>query len=185
MKAFPAVTVFVLAVLASTQSHAQFGGGRRGEGGPGGPGGGFPQQERGDSFQNALAQDFQTHLDHLKEALKITPEQEAAWQAYEDRLRALMADMSTRPAAPPENQTALQKIDRTVDIARDRLTAMEDIAVAAKALYAKLSSEQKTVADKRLAGTLPQFYSEGGPVRGGMPGAGGFRPRPSVPPQPQ
>gem|GEM_PF-3677032 len=89
------------------------------------------------------------------------------WQAYEDRVNALMADTNTRLVAPPENQTALQKVDQTVDIARDRLTAMEDIAVAVKALYAMLSNEQNTIADQRLIGTLPQFYSEGGPIRGG------------------
>ncbi len=141
------------------------------------------EQDRGDPFQRALAQDFQARLDRLKASLKITPEQEIVWQAYEDKVNALMADMNTRPVAPPENQTALQKVDQTVDIARDRLTAMEDIAVAAKALYAMLSNEQKTIADQRLAGTLPQFYSEGGPIGGGVPG--GFRPRPSAPPQPQ
>jgi hypothetical protein len=37
MRAFPVTTAFILVALASTQSHAQFDGGRR-EGGPGGGG---------------------------------------------------------------------------------------------------------------------------------------------------
>jgi hypothetical protein len=105
------------------------------------------------------------------------------WQAYEDRVKALMADINTHPVAPPQNQTVLQEVDQTVDIARDRLTAMEDITVAAKAFYAKLSNEQKTIADQRLAGTLTQLYSEGGPIREGMPG--GFRSPPSASQQPK
>jgi len=181
MKHFSIITVILaLAIIAALPASAQFGGDRRGEGGPDGG----PPQEHGDPFQQALAQDFQARLDQLKEALKITPEQEPLWQAYEDKVRALMTDMNAPPGAPPENQDALQKIDRQVDTARDRLTAMEDIALAAKALYSKLTPEQKTLADQRLAGTLPQLYpagSEGGPFAGRM--RGGFRSRP--PPQSQ
>jgi len=181
MKTVMKVTTLLAALLFAAQVWAQFGGDRRDEGGPGGA-----PQERGDSFQNALARDFQARLDRLKEALKLTPEQEAAWQAYEDKVRALMTDINAHPAAPPENQTALQKIDQQVNTARDRLTAMEDIAVAAKSLYAGLNSEQKTVADQRLAGTLPQLYSAdagGAPPMGGMRGGFRQRQRPSAPPQ--
>ena len=170
------------AIFFGLHVYAQFGGGPRGEDGPAGSGGGIPAQDRGDSFQNALAQDFQTRLDRLQEALKIRPEQEAVWQEYEDRVRALMADMSVRPASP-ENQTALQKVDQAVNTARDRLTAMEDIAVAAKALYAKLDNAQKAVADQRLAGTLPQLSESGSPTDG-VPGRR-FRSRGSPPLQPQ
>jgi len=50
-----------------------------------------------------------------------------------------------------------QRIDRAVDVARDRLTAVEDIALAAKALYANLTPPQREAADPRLANliTLP------------------------------
>jgi len=182
MKFLPVINAIILLLAAAiaAPSHAQFGGDRRGEGTEG-PGGGGPQ-ERGDSFQDALAQDFQTRLDRLKEALKITPEQETLWQGYEDRVKALMTDMNARPTPSPDNQTALQKVDQQVNIVRDRLTAMEDIGIAAKTLYAKLTDEQKAIADQRLAGTLPQPYppgAEGSPPAGGM--RGGFRRHP--PPQ--
>jgi hypothetical protein len=38
-----------------------------------------------------------------------------------------------------------------VDAARNRLTALEDIATSAKILYGSLSPQQKVVADPRLA----------------------------------
>jgi hypothetical protein len=37
----------------------------------------------------------------------------------------------------------LQRVDRVVDVARDRLTAVEDIAISAKALYAQLAPAGK------------------------------------------
>jgi hypothetical protein len=48
----------------------------------------------------------------------------------------------------------MQRIDRVVDAARDRLTALEDIGQAAKALYAKLAPEQQAAADPRLANLM-------------------------------
>ena len=45
----------------------------------------------------------------------------------------------------------LQRLDHAVDVARNRLTAVEDIAAAAKKLYAGLTPEQQSIADPRLA----------------------------------
>jgi len=50
--------------------------------------------------------------------------------------------------------TLLQRLDRTVDLARNRLTAVEDIALAAKSLYAMLTEEQQKIADPRLANII-------------------------------
>jgi hypothetical protein len=64
----------------------------------------------------------------------------------------------------------LQRIDRAVDMARDRLTAIEDIALAAKSLYARLTPEQQQVADPRLANIIALPLAAGafraGPDRG-------------------
>jgi hypothetical protein len=49
----------------------------------------------------------------------------------------------------------VQRIDHSVDVARDRLTALEDIASAAKTLYASLSPDQKSAANPRLATIIP------------------------------
>ena len=57
-----------------------------------------------------------------------------------------------------------QQIDRQVDAARNRLTALEDIAQSAKALYASLSPEQRPAADPRLANlmTIPVAQPQDG-----------------------
>jgi hypothetical protein len=47
--------------------------------------------------------------------------------------------------------SAPQRLDHLGDIARDRLTAIEDIVDAGKQLYATLSPGQQTVADRRMA----------------------------------
>ena len=55
---------------------------------------------------------------------------------------------------------ALQRIDQSVDAARNRLTALEDISSAAKALYGRLTPEQQSLADTRLATTLPTGFGQ-------------------------
>ena len=52
--------------------------------------------------------------------------------------------------------------DRAVDSARNRLTALEDIAAAAKALYAGFTPSQQSVADPTLA-TIVTLVTGGGP----------------------
>lgn len=66
-------------------------------------------------------------------------------------------DMSRERSGAPEMRqlTALQRIQRRVDTTRNHLTALEDIESAARALYAQLSAEQKTIADVRLASLIP------------------------------
>lgn len=50
---------------------------------------------------------------------------------------------------------ALQQLDRAVDVARNRLTALEDIASAAKTLYGSLTPQQKSLADSRFTTIIP------------------------------
>ena len=47
--------------------------------------------------------------------------------------------------------TARQRLEVLADGARNRLTAVEDVVDAGKALYAVLTPEQRLVADRRLA----------------------------------
>jgi hypothetical protein len=99
------------------------------------------------------ADPLETSLHEFEEDLKLAPGQEAAWAAYVGRLRALESDVA-RERRNSAQMAVLQKIDRVVDVARDRLTAVEDIAVAAKALYARLTPEQQEIADPRLANLI-------------------------------
>jgi hypothetical protein len=124
--------------LAATAAMAQFG--RKGKGGG---------ERGGREAVNML----EVTLHEFHEDLKLRPEQELAWGAYVDKIRALAEDVG-RERRQTAQLALLQRIDRTVDVARDRLTAVEDIALAAKALYAGLTPEQQQIADPRLANLI-------------------------------
>ena len=88
--------------------------------------------------------------------------------AYVDKVRALGNDVARERGRRPAQANVQQQIDRILDAARNRLTALEDIAQAAKALYAKLSPEQQPAADPRLANLMAMPLSADAPR--GRPG---------------
>jgi len=145
--------LFLLA--ACGQVAAQMGGGHRGgesrsRQAPGG--------EPSEVTRMSPNDQVRMQLNGVRSALRLSPEQGAAWQAYEDRVIELLEDMA-RVAESPAGEGALKQIDRKVDLARNRLAALEDLADAAKKLYASLNSEQKATADRMLPGTVPALYA--------------------------
>ena len=139
--------------LAATPALAQFGspsGGRR-RGDKGGDMGKGAMDKGGEPRVNTL----ETTAHELHEDLKLTPQQEPLWESYLDKLRALGNDIARerRPLGSARGNVT-QQIDRLVDTARNRLTALEDIAQAGKDLYAKLTPEQQPAADPRLANLM-------------------------------
>lgn len=152
--------VAVLLFASCGQSLAQFGGARRG--GADSPGGGRSRQgataERPEATRMSAGDQMRMQLASAGLALKLTPDQNALWQAYEDRVLDLLSDLS-RNANAPAGENALQQIERKVDTVRNRLAAMEDLSDAAKKLYAALSDAQKEMADRMLPGTVPALYS--------------------------
>jgi protein CpxP len=149
--------------LCATGALAQLGGSRRPRG-SGGPGDG---REKGG--QEPQVSSVEVTLHEFHEDLKLSAEQEPAWDTYVGRIRALVNDIARERAQRDKAQmNVLQRIDRTVDVARDRLTAVEDIALSAKSLYARLTPEQQQLADPRLANliALPLAISAPGARRG-------------------
>lgn len=136
---------------------------------------------------------MQEQLHALEESLKLNPKQLPFWNAYQDRLSALIADQM-RLSPYRSRQDAIQLIAQKVDTVRNRLAAMEDVQEAAAALYAALDDGQKKVADRLLAPTVPALnagiscesprnaernsqqmdHRQGGPggMHGGMTGGG-------------
>lgn len=145
----------------------------------GGPGGGMGMQGGG-GVQTVLDQ-LQNQLKSTADELKLTPKQLPLWDDYQEKVGALMSDMLRIPPYRGANQGAMQQINSKINTVRNRLTALEDIAEAAKKLYDSLDDVQKKVADRRLALTVPTLYSglaasDGGPgsgTPGGMQGSGG------------
>ena len=75
-------------------------------------------------------------LHEFQEDLKLRPDQEPLFDAYAQKIRDLAADVARerRQPATAAKPGLLQRIDRNVDVMRDRLTGVEEIADAARAL---------------------------------------------------
>jgi len=166
----------LFAVSAALESFAQFGGGT-----PGGSARGSrsrpdgEQREQRPPVQDNSPEQIEDRLGMLEEDLQLRADQRAAWQACEEKIIAYAADIGreqTRRLPGDATLSSIQQIDHTVDIARNRLTALEDIASAAKTLYGTLTVQQKSVIDPRLANIVSSISN---PARGGGP------PRPKRP----
>ena len=144
-------TLGLMFAAVATPALAQMGGRRRG--GAGDKGGDKGGMEKGGAEPRVNALEVTAH--ELHEDLKLTPQQEPLWDAYLDKVRALGNDIARerRPLGSASGNVT-QQIDRIVDTARNRLTALEDIAQAAKDLYAKLTPEQQPAANPRLASLM-------------------------------
>lgn len=148
---------------AATPVVAQLGGGagRRGSRGKS-----SDEQGKG-AAQEPQVDMLEVTLHEFYEDLKLSPAQEPAWQSWSDKVRALAGDIARersrgRTAA---QGSVLQRVDLAVDAARNRLTALEDIAQSAKALYAGLSAGQQQMADPRLANIMSIPLAMGAPTR--------------------
>lgn len=171
-----ALALLLLAIMAAaaTEAMAQFrpgGGSRASRDGQGGYG---TDQRPGGEQRPAIQEDAvsltEYRLQLLREDLKLTGVQQPLWDAYADKVSALAADISRERGRlrATLQLKALQRIDQSVDVARNRLTVLEEIASAAKALYGRLAPEQQSIADARLATTLPTNTV----ALGGAPDAG-------------
>jgi len=102
-------------------------------------------------------------LTELLEDLKVTADQQAAWDAYARNVEALASDVARERGRTKEvmQMKVLQRLDHAVDVARNRLTAVEDIAAAAKKLYAGLTPPQQSMADPRLATAIAAAAASG------------------------
>jgi len=162
MKKTMIASLAVISVFAATATAFAYGPGPRGGMGYGpGPGAAMDPAVH--------AERVQARLDDLKAALKLQPEQVAAWDAYEAKLKA---EAQTRAQL---RQSMWQTRDDAQAFADQRVTMMKHNAQAAdeinhlrKALYASLSDEQKATFDQYSVG--PRF------ARGPGGGQGGFGP---------
>lgn len=98
-------------------------------------------------------------LAFLKTELKITGDQEQAWQAFADVVRETdearaekwRAHRERRGGTQDAERPALDEhIDRSVEAMQQRFEMFRNVAEAAKTLYGELTPEQQTVADDML-----------------------------------
>lgn len=136
-----------------------------------------PRREAGASPGGGmgLLDQYQGQLQDTAAALHLSPGQLVLWNAYQERIGALLADPLKLPPYRETRPSAPQQIAGKVDTVRNRLAAMEDIQEAAAKLYAALDEEQRKTADRLLPASVPALYSglagDGGePRAGGSPG---------------
>lgn len=128
---------------------------------PHAPGMGMMGGRGGPAAQGKGKMDFAAlaaaRLDKLKAELKITPAQEKAWQAFADQSKQQMGQMQTLrdqfqpPAADAPQPTAPERMEKSIEFMKQRLSHMEAMNVAMKELYASLTPEQKTAVEKHFA----------------------------------
>jgi hypothetical protein len=116
--------------------------------------------------QERASDQAQMQLNQARRALHLTPAQGPLYDVFQDRVVAMLDDMNRGVPPTTAEDTALKQIDRRVDLLRNRLAALEDVADAARRLYAALTPEQKQTADRVLPGTLPAMYQQISPFRG-------------------
>jgi protein CpxP len=113
------------------------------------------------------------HLAALKVELKITPDQDKAWQAFTTKAKAQADAMIARHAqfsaqAPAAKLSAPELLAQRTERMKQGVASMEAMTAAVKDLYDVLTPEQKTLADQQLArGPMGGF--------GGRHGGRGFR----------
>jgi hypothetical protein len=99
-------------------------------------------------MQDRMTQRHAQHLEVLKGALLIKPEQEAAWTNFASSMQPL----NPRPVRPApaelEKLSTPERIDKMMAFKAQRDAQMQKRADATKAIYASLSAEQKSVFDQ-------------------------------------
>ena len=173
------VVAVALAVAPMALAQMPGPGGRPGASGMGGaPGrGGAPPGEPRVALPANMTELVNMRLSQLEEDLNLRANQVPQWNAYRDRVMSLLDDVRREARMSAIESTAPQRLDALTDVARNRLTATEDIADAGKALYKVLTPEQKAVADRRLALPLATLAGQdpGGEVRARTAAARGLR----------
>ena len=178
IKAIAAIAIGIAICVSVSGAWGQMPGGQGGRGGRGMPG---PSTEmRGpaqiatnpDEFARAELQDFDDDL-------KLAPGQRAAWNAYARRVLQLADDVArNRNTLRFLKGPAPEQLDFVAQTLRNRLTAVEDIVDAGKALYAVLTPLQREIADGRLARIAIPLIA---PAQAAMMASGRTRPQGEAP----
>ena len=154
-----------LLLITAVQGCSQFGGMRHG-GGDRRSGQGNNDQSLSEVTRLSVNDQIRLRLTELRVTLGLTPEQAAPWQAYEDKVIEMLSD-SERDAGASTGGNALIQIDRRVTAEQRRAASLEQLSHIAKRLYSVLTAEQKRIADRMLASTVPsETLGLAAPARG-------------------
>ena len=91
------------------------------------------------------------HLADAKIELKITADQETAWQTFAGKAKQQAASMQGKRGQMQQMQgTAPERMSQRADMMKSRAEQMESMSTSLRDLYAVLSPEQKALADKQF-----------------------------------
>lgn len=97
-------------------------------------------------------------LPELQDRLAMTAQQLTLWAGFEARVDAYVGlYYREKPVQPSVDIAATQQLTQWLGQQQNRLAALEDVEVVAKALYASLDPAQRQIANQFLLGTLPGF----------------------------
>jgi len=150
----------MLALCVAHDAAAQFGGNRRATTGMDRGNRDTAQQRDARPAQDGDGISYEVveyRLTLFAEALRPTAEQMSLWQDFQKKVRLYAADVARQRAArmAPVSMAAAQPgaqkhLAQAVDDARNRLAALEDVEIAANALWQLLTADQRSVADTRI-----------------------------------
>lgn len=101
-------------------------------------------------MQQRMADRHARRMTELKDALKLTPAQEEAWNQYNAAMQPpAFGQRQRQDRAELAKLTTPERIDRMQQRAEERLAQMKQRGDATKAFYAQLSPEQQQTFDSR------------------------------------
>jgi hypothetical protein len=89
-------------------------------------------------------------LAYLKSELKISADQDAAWNAYSSAVKEQAARMQAFRTAMFSAQTPQDRITLHAEHAKQRASGFENLDKGVRELYGVLNAEQKALADLHL-----------------------------------
>lgn len=99
-------------------------------------------------------------LPELQERLAMKVQQPPLWAGFEASVNAYVGlYYREKPVQPSLDVAATQQLTQWLGQQQNRLAALEEVEVAAKALYASLEPSQQQMANQFMLGTLPGFSS--------------------------
>lgn len=130
----------------------------------------------GNTRQDMRGQRMQQHQQRLHDALKLSPEQEKAWAAFQQS-HPQPGQWQRPDLAELDKLSAPERMEKMLERQKQHQEAMTQHLTALKTFYNQLSPEQKKTFDDFGMPRGPR--GQGGPGAGGpMPGGTGPAPQP-------
>ena len=111
-----------------------------------------PQNSAAKGATETKGETVEQRITNLHSALKITPDQDAKWNAVAQAMRENAASMDKLAAAsrttPPQNMTAVEDLNTYEKFAQAHVDGLKNLISSFKTLYTAMPDAQKKTADE-------------------------------------